>query len=272
MKRLWEIDLLQHLQVDVLEMDEHARVVQLKLNHAPLEAFVLGQMFGELGGKLAVDGKLELVALNQHMNLVPSILVDVILGHGSLYLGQGGFVVLIDHQPFAPETAMLPASGRMEIPCPKNLRANAEMTDVCMITLETAFPRRIDDGSNAHSTVSLAGKAIGKFQFEIGHFLVSVHNVTAGLGPVADDHAVLDRPSRGCLGRHSFPTIECFSVENLDEFLVGLGESKLGGKKEGEGEWNNSGAHDVWFYLGMSAESGPFRPKCLARDKRPPPR
>ena len=42
MKGLCKLDLLQDLQVHVLEVDEHARVVQLKLDHATLEAFVLG--------------------------------------------------------------------------------------------------------------------------------------------------------------------------------------------------------------------------------------
>jgi hypothetical protein len=35
-------DLLQDLQVDVLEVDEHARVVQLELDHATLESLALG--------------------------------------------------------------------------------------------------------------------------------------------------------------------------------------------------------------------------------------
>jgi hypothetical protein len=60
--------------------------MKLELDHAPLQAFLLGQVFGELGGRLAVDSKLELVARYHNVDGIPTVLADIILGHRSLEL------------------------------------------------------------------------------------------------------------------------------------------------------------------------------------------
>ena len=49
-------------------MDDHTGVVQLELDHASLETFLLRQVLSELGSRLAVDGKLERVVLDYHMD------------------------------------------------------------------------------------------------------------------------------------------------------------------------------------------------------------
>jgi hypothetical protein len=47
--------LFQDLKLQSLEMDDHTWIVQLKLNHALLQALGLGKVLGEFTGELAVD-------------------------------------------------------------------------------------------------------------------------------------------------------------------------------------------------------------------------
>ena len=89
--------LLRNLRVDVREVDDHSRIMQLRLNHTLEKALFLGEAFSELRRELTIDGKLERVVLGNHMELIPAVFIDVVLGHGILYLGQGGLVVFINH-------------------------------------------------------------------------------------------------------------------------------------------------------------------------------
>ena len=163
-KRALNFVLSQDLQGDVLEVDEHSRVMQLKLDHATLEAFLLGQVLGELGGRLAVDRELERVALDHHVDGIPVVLIDGVLGHSPLDLGQGRLVIFVYHQAFAAEAAVFPATWGVKVPSPEHLRPDTKMSDIRVIALKTALARRIDDGPDANPAVAPAGKTIVKLQ------------------------------------------------------------------------------------------------------------
>jgi hypothetical protein len=47
--------LFQDLKLQSLEMDDHTWIVQLKLDHALLQALDLWEMLGEFTGELGVD-------------------------------------------------------------------------------------------------------------------------------------------------------------------------------------------------------------------------
>ena len=120
-------------------MDDHARIVELELDHAFLEALGLGEMLGEFAGKLAVNKELKVVALGDDVDGVPVALLDVGGGQGVLDRRDGRLVVLADDQPVTAEAAMFAPSGCVEIPGTHHVLADTQAADVRMVALEIAF-------------------------------------------------------------------------------------------------------------------------------------
>ena len=201
-------------------MDNHARVVQLELNHATLEPFAFRQVLGKLGGQFAVYEELEIVALGNDVDIVPVTFPDIILGQAIFNWGNSWFVVLPYDEPIATEAAMLPASGRMEIPCTHYILANAEMADISVVTLEMALARLVRDCPNAHAAIALTGKTVGKLKLQIGDLLVrAVRQVASALVTIADNHSVFYGPGSRCLCRHSLPAFQGLAIEDGDETI-----------------------------------------------------
>jgi len=57
-----------------------------------------GKVFGELRGRLSVNGELEAVSLGDDMHVVPIALANVIQRHGSGNVCDGRLVVCVDYK------------------------------------------------------------------------------------------------------------------------------------------------------------------------------
>ena len=60
--------LFQDFQLEVPEMDDHIRIVNLELNHAALEALGFWKMLGKFTGKFVINIELEVVALGDDVH------------------------------------------------------------------------------------------------------------------------------------------------------------------------------------------------------------
>ena len=154
--------LLEDLQPDIFEVYNHPGIMKLKLDHTAVQPFALREMLNELSGRLPVQEELEPVALGDHMQFVPSILINVLRVERILERGNGRTVVLIDHEAVPPETTMLPTARGMEIPSSENLASDADMPDVRMIALKLAPSGLVHACANIDSAVPLSRKPIEK--------------------------------------------------------------------------------------------------------------
>jgi len=206
--------LLQNLQANILEMYDHAGVVQLQLYHALVEAFFGGQIFCELRGEPAVDEELEVIAPGYYVNRVPIPLVDIFDGQGVFDGGRYRLVVGVNHQPDTARAVVFRTAGRVEIPGAQNLPACANMSEIGVVALKMPLVCLVRAGTDADTAVALAGKAVTELEFQIGDLCVFKGQVALALVAVTDNHAIPDGPRGSGIGRHRPPAVERFAVEN----------------------------------------------------------
>ena len=213
-------NLLQHLELDVLEFHDHAWVVELELDHAALEAFRLGEVFGEFAGKFAVNVELEVVALGYDVHLVPLAFFYVGYLEAVFDRDDRWPIVLADHENITPKTPMLATARCMKIPRTQYLPPNAHVTKVRMVTLEIAATCFVRDRTDAHTTITLAGEAVAELHFKVCDiFVFAVRQVAATFVSGAHDYAIFNLPSRGTLGWRGLPSIKGFAVKYANKTI-----------------------------------------------------
>ena len=199
------------------------------MDHAALEAFRLGEVFGEFAGKFAVNVEFEVVALGNDVHGVPLAFFYVGYLKAVFDRSDRWRVVLADHENITAKTPMLATAWGMKIPRTQNLPPDAHMTEIRMVTLEIAATGFVRDRTDAHTTVTLAGEAVAELHFKVGDvFVFAVRQVAAPLVAGADNRAIFRLPSRSTLGRGRFPSIQRVTVKNRDKpILVRFGVGRL---------------------------------------------
>jgi len=197
--------------------------VKLELNHAAFEALGQGEVLGEFTRELAVDIELEVVALGDDVHVVPLALFDV--GHLKPIFDRGNrrLVILANHKHIATKTTMLATAGGMKIPSPQHLPTDAHMTKVSMVALKIPATSLVRNRPNAHTAVTLAGKAVAEFQLKVGHvFVFAVSQIAAPLVAGSHNRAVFGFPGRGTLGRRCLPSVEGLAIKDGDKAILAL--------------------------------------------------
>ena len=209
-------------------MDDHARVMKLKLNHAILKTFSLWKVLSEFTGKFTINVELEVVPLGNDVHGVPVAFLNIIGSEGVLDGCNGRFVGLTNHQPVTTEAAMFLATGRMKIPRAHHVFADTKVPQVRMIALKIAFTGLVDNGADTYPAITLAGKPVAEFQFQISHILVgTLGEITATVIAITHNHALLYCPSRRGLGRGRLPALKRLAIEDGNEpaLIRGLREN-----------------------------------------------
>ena len=144
-------------------------------------------------------------------------------------------VVLVDDRPRPAVTRVFLALGEVKIPRTKNVRTDAHMAKVGVITLERPPTRQGGLFADIDPGVAFARQTITQFEFEIPKMLVLPGEIGRAVdGSMPGNHSIANRPVRRTLFRHGVPAVERFAVEDADEAVAVGGDHHVGQAPAGE--------------------------------------
>ena len=146
---------------------------------------------GELGSEFAVDEELEVVSAGDDADVVPLVWADV--RHRERPGDTAGMwlAVLIDDQPRPAGAGIFLAPGEVEIPRTENMRTNADMSEVGVITLKRPHTGKVDTTADLDAGVTFARQAITQLKFKVGKMFILPDEISQPVGASeTDDHSV----------------------------------------------------------------------------------
>ncbi len=156
-----------------------------------------------------------MIVAGDDADFVPLTAMNVFGLESVLDWGKVRMVIGVNYKPVSSKTAVLGSSRGVEVPCTENLFSDSNVSEICVIRLEAAFPGWVGDGPDTDATVSLAKKTIAEFQFQIRKLLIArVGQIATRLSTSASDYPICGLPSIVGARRSCFPAVQCFSIEN----------------------------------------------------------
>ena len=209
-----KLDLFGSLEPDVFELNLHPFVVYLQTDGSVIQSSTFG-VVGELGSGFAVDEEPEVVSAGDDVDVVPLVWADV--RHSERPGDTTGMwlTVLVDDQPRPAGAGIFLAPGEMEIPRAENMRTNADMSEVGVITFEWPLAGQVGFTADLDAGVAFARQAITQLKFKVSKMLILPNEIGQSVGAaVPDNRSIANGPVGRTLGRNGSPARKDFAIED----------------------------------------------------------
>jgi len=165
--------------------------------------------------------------------------------------------VFVDDQPRPAGARVFLAPGEVEIPRTENVRTNADMAEVGVITFEWTLARNVDPTANFDAAVAFARQAITQLKFKVSKMLILPNEIGQSVGaPVPDNRSIANGPVGRTLPRNGSPARKGFAIEDGGKTVCVCGPLR------------ESGGNDAAQNLGHQVPALPrFGGRVLCRER-----